>query len=120
MSITVSDIHLDHLQGPADEYIMNAANLQRYSPSQQCDINLVRMWLQVTTLADMSDSDRTNRISLSYLDVKRSACFVSSETTDKSADPPVEAVHYIIVSSLYSLLENSSSNTTTRRASGDH
>jgi hypothetical protein len=87
MSITVSDIHLDCLQGPADEYIMNAVHLQRYSPSQQCDINLVRMWLQVTTLADMSDSERTNRISLSYLDAKRSACFVSSETWPRQTQP---------------------------------
>jgi hypothetical protein len=35
----------------------------------------------------MSDSDRTNRISLSYLDAKRLACFVFSETWPRQIQP---------------------------------
>jgi hypothetical protein len=33
---------------------MQSEHLQRYTPMQQSDLNLVRMWLQVATLADMS------------------------------------------------------------------
>ncbi|KAI2491350.1 hypothetical protein MHU86_23204 [Fragilaria crotonensis] len=87
MSIKVSDIHNDQLQGPTDEYIMNASHLQRYSPAQQLDLNLVRTWLQVTTLAEMSDPERPNRILLSYLDAKRPDGFQMSDTWPRQLQP---------------------------------
>lgn len=67
MSIKVSDVYNDQTKGPTDEYIMNAAHLKRYSPAQQRELTLVRIWLQVTTLVKMADPERPNRILLSYL-----------------------------------------------------
>jgi hypothetical protein len=87
MSITVSDIHKDRLRGQQDEYIMNADHLRRYSTAQQRDLNLVRMWLQVTTLADMADPERTNRIIPTYLDAKRPASFELSKTWPRQTQP---------------------------------
>ena len=40
-----------------DKYIMQTSNLARYSVQAQTDINLVRIYLQVTTLADLSTND---------------------------------------------------------------
>jgi hypothetical protein len=87
MSITVIDVHLDRLQGPKDEYIMQANHLQRYSPSHQRDINLVRIWLLVSTLADMADPDRPNRIKLTYLDAKRPTELETSTTWPRQTPP---------------------------------
>lgn len=87
MSITVSDIQKDSLQGPTDEYIMNAFHLQRYSAGQQRDLNLVRIWLQVSTLADLADPERSNRILPSYLDGRRPANFVLSPTWPRQSQP---------------------------------
>lgn len=57
ITITVSDIYTPPLQGPTgDQCIMQRQHLQRYSAAaQQRDINLVRLYLQVYTLADTSD-----------------------------------------------------------------
>jgi hypothetical protein len=69
MHLQISDLHLDPLRGPLDEYIMQPEHLQRYTPSQQSDLNLVRLWLQVATLADMGDPDRSHCIRLCFLTV---------------------------------------------------
>jgi hypothetical protein len=66
---------------------MNAVHLQRYSASQQRDLNLVRIWLQVSTLADLADPERNNRILLCYLDAKRPAHFVLSSTWPRQSHP---------------------------------
>jgi hypothetical protein len=87
MHLQISDLHLDALQGPADEYIMQSVHLQRYTPSQQSDLNLVRMWLQVVTLADMSDPDRRNCILLCFLDGNRPAQFRPSSKWPRQAQP---------------------------------
>ncbi|KAI2512436.1 hypothetical protein MHU86_1889 [Fragilaria crotonensis] len=87
MSITVSDVHVDSLHGPEDEYIMNADHLKRCSRTQQTDLNLVRLWLQATTLANLADPDRPNRILLDNLGAKRSASFVPSDTWPRQSQP---------------------------------
>jgi hypothetical protein len=46
--------------GPYDSCIMVPPFLQRYTVQQQVDINLVRLHLQVLTLADMSDPTSTD------------------------------------------------------------
>ena len=71
MTITVSDSFQIPLAGPKDEYVMQSAHLSCYSISQQRDINLVRMYLQVNTLAELSDPQRQKAIDLCYLDSKR-------------------------------------------------
>jgi hypothetical protein len=90
MSIKVSDIHLDNLQGLTDSYIMQAEHLERYDNSQKSDLNLVRMWLQVSTLAEMADPARPNCILLSYLDAARPASFEPSVTWPRQS-PPTKA-----------------------------
>ena len=64
------------------EYIrMQEEHLKRYNPAQQSDINLVRMWLQVSTLADMTDLSRGPKyINLDYLDGKHPSSFSSDNT----------------------------------------
>ena len=87
MHLTVSGAHIDSLKGPQDAYIMQDVHLKRYSPSQQLDINLVRMWLQVATLADMHDMGRHNRIGLNYLDARRPTNFVLSNLWPRQEAP---------------------------------
>jgi hypothetical protein len=87
MSITVSDIHLNRLRGDTDSYIMHADHLKGYSSSQQSDLNLVRLWLQVTTLADMTDPERRTCIVPSYLDAQRPPSFEPSETWPRQHQP---------------------------------
>ena len=69
MTITVSDAYSIPFQGESDQYIMQPCHLARYTVSQQRDINLVRIYLQVNTLADMSDSNSPNSITTSMLNV---------------------------------------------------
>lgn len=71
MSITLTDQPAIKLAGPQDQFIMQTEHLMRYTATQQQDINLVRLYLQVNTLADMTDPDTPNRIHLLYLDGKR-------------------------------------------------
>ena len=80
MSITVSDVHLDKLQGATDAYIMQSDHLSRYDTAQQININLVRLWLQVSTLSELSDPSRSNCILLSYLNAERPPGFSPSVT----------------------------------------
>ena len=69
MTITVSDAYSIPLHSNSDQYIMQQCHpLARYTVSQQRDINLVRIYLQINTLADMTDSDHPKSIRLDYLD----------------------------------------------------
>ena len=68
ITIRVTDEYKIPLQGSKDQYIMQSQHLQRYSASQQRDLKLVCLYLQVHTLADMSDRTKKNAISLNYLD----------------------------------------------------
>ncbi|KAI2508454.1 hypothetical protein MHU86_5981 [Fragilaria crotonensis] len=87
MHLQISDLHMDKLHGPTDAYIMQSEHLQRYTPLQQSDLNLVRMWLQVATLADMCDPNRPNCILLCFLDGHRPINFKSSPTWPRQAPP---------------------------------
>ena len=87
MSIQVSDIHLDKPKGPTDNYIMQSDNLLRYEKAQQMDINLVRLWLQVTTLSDISDPSRPNCVHLSYFDAERPPGFILSDKWPRQSSP---------------------------------
>ncbi|KAI2494260.1 hypothetical protein MHU86_20278 [Fragilaria crotonensis] len=71
MTVKLTDSYEVHLASSADQYIMQPEHLQRYTSRQQQDLNLVRLYLQVTTLAEMSDPDRPNAIKLDYLDARR-------------------------------------------------
>lgn len=67
------------LAGLHDKCIMSLEHLKRYSTGQQIDINLVRIYLQVTTLSDMSDSADPNRIALWAITATRPQGFINKE-----------------------------------------
>jgi len=79
VTLTVTQTFHNALQTPTDQYIMNRTYLARYTPQQQRDINLVRLHLQVTTLADITDTHRPTAIHLSYLDGRRPPGFLLKE-----------------------------------------
>ena len=71
MSLTSTDAPTVQLRTHADQYIMQPCHLARYTNSQQRDINLVRLYLQVQTLADLSDPVRKKCIWLEYINAVR-------------------------------------------------
>ena len=87
MSITVTNAPTVRLHSSSDQYIMQTAHLNRYTPAQQRDINLVRMHVQVQTLADLSDPDRPTCIRLDYLDAVRPPDFVSDSQWPRQHTP---------------------------------
>jgi hypothetical protein len=87
LSITVTNEPGISLQGPQDQYIMQAQHLARYSASQQRDLNLVRMYLQVHTLAAMSHKARKQAIDVHYLDAVRPPDFVVDESWPRQSVP---------------------------------
>ena len=77
MSIKVTDEEGFELHGSNDQFIMQPHHLERYSASQQRDLNLVRLYLQVNTLAEMADtSSRKQSMNLDYFDAVRPPGFV--------------------------------------------
>jgi hypothetical protein len=54
LTISLTETMTVQFRGRYDQCIMCQSHLQQYSPIQQKDINLVRLHLQVITLADMS------------------------------------------------------------------
>jgi hypothetical protein len=60
ITITLTDQYKVSLKGPGDSCIMVRQLLLPYTTSQQTDINLVRLHLQITTLSDMATNDDTN------------------------------------------------------------
>ena len=66
---------------------MQHQHLDRYSAAQQRDINLVRLYLQVHTLADKSDTARKQVINLNYLDGVRPPGFTDNDVWPRQAAP---------------------------------
>ena len=87
LQVQVTDTHIDQLKSSKDEYMMNNSHLQRYSAVQQRNINLVRLYLQVVTLADMAEKARPNRIDLSFIDARRPSTFVPDPTWPRQHEP---------------------------------
>lgn len=61
ISIRLTDNFHITLQNPKDQFIMDLERLKGYTPSQQRDMNLVRIRLQVLTLADLVDSTESTK-----------------------------------------------------------
>jgi hypothetical protein len=57
ISVNISDTLRIHFSNAFDQCIMETEALQRYTPGQQRDINLVRLYIQALTLSDMSTPD---------------------------------------------------------------
>ena len=79
MTITVSNGYTPPLQSKTDQYIMQASHLARYTAVQRRDINLVRLYLQVTSLADLNDHTNNKGIHLNYLDGVRPSHWVNND-----------------------------------------
>lgn len=101
---------------------MNADHLNNYSSSQQTDINLVRIWLQVTTLSDLTDPERPYQIATTaYLDAQHPDSTVQSKTRPHQHQPTKSQVHlweryisHVVFPYIYTLLvENIPSHKTT-------
>jgi hypothetical protein len=89
MSITLTDQPTLQLSGLKDHFVMSPQHLSRYSKIQQYDINLVRLFLQVNTLADMTDPKTPNQIRPEYLDAKRPLGLASSYNWPRQASPTI-------------------------------
>jgi hypothetical protein len=63
ISITLTHHYKVDLLGRHDQYIMNLSRLKGYSLRQQQDLNMVRIYLQVTTIAELVDSHDSSKIS---------------------------------------------------------
>ena len=91
MSITVSDSFKVQLMGPEDAYIMQSDHLSRYSAQQHRDINYVRIFLQVFTLADLADASNRKAVQLCYVDGKRPPDLTYNPRWPRQHDDPTKA-----------------------------
>ena len=57
LTLTFTNSLQIHLQGSSDQHIMQPLQLKKYSPQDQRDINLVRLYIQAITLSDVSTPD---------------------------------------------------------------
>jgi ribonuclease HI len=73
-----------------DQHIMQPLHLQRYTPIQHKDLNLVRLYLQIYSLQDMTDPTKSSRINLDYLDGRRPIT-MKPQTTWPTQPPPTSA-----------------------------
>jgi hypothetical protein len=61
LTLTITDSLTVQLRGPHDKCIMSSPSLKHYTTTQQKDVNLVRLHLQIITLSDMvSQEDGVN------------------------------------------------------------
>ena len=57
ITINITDTLQIRYSGKQDQCIMDCEALERYTPGQQRDINLVRLYIQALTLSDLSTPD---------------------------------------------------------------
>ncbi|KAI2509681.1 hypothetical protein MHU86_4801 [Fragilaria crotonensis] len=86
--ITLTDTFQIALQGKDDQYIMDLKRLQGYTTRQQKDLNLVRLYLQVTTLAELVDTSENGKIATWAFEGTRPTSF-----TDNKAWPRQERTY---------------------------
>ncbi|KAI2498083.1 hypothetical protein MHU86_16393 [Fragilaria crotonensis] len=87
IKITLTDTISFPLRSPTDQYVMDVARLQGYSINQQKDINLTRIYLQITTIAEMTDSDIPTNIARWALQGERPDDFVSKDAWPRQLPP---------------------------------
>ncbi len=78
VTIQVTDVLTLSLASTTDEFIMSKSRLMHYSVRQQKDINLVRVFLQVTTIDELTDSGDNTQILIMALQGKHADNFVST------------------------------------------
>ncbi|KAI2511184.1 hypothetical protein MHU86_3149 [Fragilaria crotonensis] len=77
--ITLTDTFQIALQGKDDQYIMDLKRLQGYTTRQQKDLNLVRLYLQVTTLAELVDTSENGKIATWAFEGTRPTSFMDNK-----------------------------------------
>jgi hypothetical protein len=87
LHIVVSDIYQDSLRSASDAMIMDPAHLLRYTEAQQRDLNLVRIYLQVSKLSDMVDPLQPNKIATRFLDAERQCTVVPDPSWPRQDKP---------------------------------
>ena len=87
VTVTLTDMLKVELRGKTDTCIMNPALLTHYTPIQQKDINLVRLYLQVITLSDMTTSDGVDVCSDMLNGVRRPGQHIRSKTWPRQEAP---------------------------------
>jgi hypothetical protein len=87
MSIVLSDPYTLLTRNKSDQFIMQQQHLSRYSTRQQSDINLVRIYLQATTLADLTNPDNPKAIRLSAIDGNRSEGWIDNPLWPRQHTP---------------------------------
>ena len=92
ISIQVNSAAVTTLLSPKDDYIMSIQRLKKYATGQQIDINLVRIYLQVSTIGEISDPDDFKRISGGALRATRPDSFVSNSGWPRQQQPSNEQI----------------------------
>ena len=77
--ITLTDTFTITLQGRHDSCIMDLQRLRGYSTRQQIDLNLVRLHLQVSTIAELVDPTESNKIATWALEARRPNHFCNNK-----------------------------------------
>ncbi len=104
MTLTLTDPSPVRLYSSKDQLIMQHEHLSRYSVAQQRDINLVRIFLQTTPLADLSDPLRPNAIRLCYLDGHHPEGWEPSSRWPRQLPPSKSQL--ILLSTVHSFMED--------------
>ena len=92
ISIKVNSDLVINLLSPKDDYIMSIKRLKTYAYGQQTDINLVRIYLQVSTIGEVSDPQDFKRISRDALQAIRPATFVNNSGWPRQLQPSKEQI----------------------------
>ena len=92
ITITVNSPYSVTPRSPKDEFIMSIARLKAYETRQQTDINLVCIYLQVTTLGEISEPTDFKHISRNALQAIRPANFVSNPGWPRQMQPSKEQI----------------------------
>jgi hypothetical protein len=100
ISIKITNVSPYELVTPSDAFIMSHSRLHnKYDERAQKDINLVQLFLQATTIADLSDPVDYRRISAASLNATRSTDFQVNTGWPRQEQPSKQQTrlwkHYI-------------------------
>ncbi len=87
LKITITDQPEIILKSANNAPIMQNSHLKRYFKGQQRDINLVRLYLQETTLADLIDVNRPSAVSLPALNGQRQTDHIANPRWPQQQTP---------------------------------
>ena len=99
VTLTMTDTLKVELRGPTDQCIMNLESLTRYPTSKKHDINLVRLYLQVITLSDMSTPDGLDACPYMSEGIRNPTKHIRHKTWPRQTQPTAAQIttwkHYI-------------------------